>query len=165
MGPLSLSNGPKWTKSVNWTLPPKLSLLNGPCHQLSLLNGPDSKWTGLCVNEGLSLSTSINMSVGAGFSRCSYSRAQGRKSSADHNDVDKAFTHSDMDYRVIMEQPHGFSTPGKVDQHDAHCSAWAAAAWRWLKTGRARTGAAVQDAVQLLEHMRNVAKDTVDRTR
>ena len=32
-----------------------------------------------------------------------------------HIDVDKAFTHSDMDHRVIMEKPHGFETKGKVD--------------------------------------------------
>jgi hypothetical protein len=32
-----------------------------------------------------------------------------------HIDVDKAFTHSKMDCRVIMEKPHGFEVPGKVD--------------------------------------------------
>ena len=39
----------------------------------------------------------------------------GEKIQRRHIDVDKAFTHSYMDHRVIMEQPHGFATKGKAD--------------------------------------------------
>jgi hypothetical protein len=40
----------------------------------------------------------------------------GEKIQRRHIDVDKAFTHADMDYDVIMEKPHGFGTPGKGDR-------------------------------------------------
>ena len=57
-------------------------------------------------------STSTRVLLASSVGTC---KKTGEQIQRRHVDVDKAFTHSDMDCRVIMEQPHGFGTKGKVD--------------------------------------------------
>ena len=56
-------------------------------------------------------STSTRLLLASSIGVCTKT---GEKIQRRHLDVSKAFTHATMDYRVLMEQPHGFATPGKA---------------------------------------------------
>lgn len=73
----------------------------------------------------------------------------GEKIKRCHIDVDKAFTHSDLDHRIIMEQPHGFATEGKADLliKALEGTKQAGHLWQELSSSKMRAFGLVQSAV------------------